>query len=70
MEVILNGNNYSCEGVITVKELLEKLETEWNIDLKGAVVLLNDEIVKKPLWEETSIFEGAEIEVLSFVSGG
>ena len=70
MEIILNGNNYSCEGVITVKKLLEKLEAEWNIDLKGAVVLVNDDIVKKPQWEETTISEGIEVEVLSFVSGG
>ena len=47
-----------------------ELEREWSIELSGAVVLVNDEIVKKDRWEDTEISENAEIEVLSFVSGG
>lgn len=70
MEIILNGNKYLCSESITIKKLLEKLEAEWNIDLKGAVVLVNEEIIKKVYWEETPISAGAEVEVLSFVSGG
>ncbi len=49
---------------------MTSLENEWNIDLKGAVVLVNDDIIKKDNWEEFQIKENAEVEVLSFVSGG
>ncbi|AVQ32122.1 MULTISPECIES: sulfur carrier protein ThiS [Fusobacterium] len=70
MNIILNGKNYSLEENFTVQKLLKKLEEDWSLDLSGAVVLVNDEIVKKDRWEESKIFENAEIEVLSFVSGG
>ena len=69
MNIILNGKNYSLEENFTVQKLLKKLEEDWSLDLSGAVVLVNDEIVKKDRWEENKIFKNAEIEVLSFVSG-
>ncbi|WP_443863395.1 sulfur carrier protein ThiS [Fusobacterium ulcerans] len=70
MNILLNGKGYSSEKISTVKELLMELEREWSIELSGAVVLVNDEIVKKDRWEDTEISENTEIEVLSFVSGG
>lgn len=70
MNILLNGKGYSSEKISTVKELLMELEREWSIELSGAVVLVNDDIVKKDRWEATEISENAEIEVLSFVSGG
>lgn len=70
MNILLNGKGYSSEKISTVKELLMELEREWSIELSGAVVLVNDEIVKKDRWEAIEISENAEIEVLSFVSGG
>ena len=70
MNILLNGKDYSSEKISTVKELLMELEREWSIELSGAVVLVNDEIVKKDRWEDTEISENTEIEVLSFVSGG
>lgn len=70
MNIILNGKNYSLEENFTVQKLLKKLEEDWSLDLSGAVVLVNDEIVKKDRWEDTEISENAEVEVLSFVSGG
>lgn len=70
MNIFLNGKDYSSEKISTVKELLMELEREWSIELSGAVVLVNDEIVKKDRWEDTEISENAEVEVLSFVSGG
>ena len=70
MNILLNGKGYSSEKISTVKELLMELEREWSIELSGAVVLVNDEIVKKDRCEATEISENAEIEVPSFVSGG
>lgn len=70
MEIILNGKKHLLEKELSVKELLTSLENEWNIDLKGAVVLVNDDIIKKDNWEKFQINENAEVEVLSFVSGG
>ena len=50
MNIILNGEKYEIsKDSITVEELLNELSVKWNIDLSGAVVLVNDEIVKKNL---------------------
>ena len=70
MNIILNRESYPLEKNFTVRELLLKLEKEWSLNLTGAVVLVNDEIVKKDKWDEKKIPENSEIEVLSFVSGG
>lgn len=71
MNIILNGEKYEIsKDNITVEELLNELSVKWNIDLSGAVVLVNDEIVKKNNWKTEKIAEDYYLEVLSFVSGG
>lgn len=55
MNIILNGEKYEIsKDSITVEELLSELSVKWNIDLSGAVVLVNDEIVKKNDWKSRS----------------
>ncbi|STO31314.1 sulfur carrier protein ThiS [Fusobacterium necrogenes] len=71
MNIVLNGEKYEVfKEDITVGELLEELSVKWNIDLSGAVVLVNDEIVKKNKWETKKVGKDYHLEVLSFVSGG
>ena len=61
MNIILNGKNYSLEENFTVQKLLKKLEEDWSLDLSGAVVLVNDEIVKSKDGEEI-VLSGFEIK--------
>ncbi len=71
MEIILNGERYEIsKDEISVEELLKELSTKWNLDLSGAVVLVNDKIVKKNDWKREKIVKDYHLEVLSFVSGG
>lgn len=71
MEIILNGERYEIsKDEISVEELLSDLSVKWSIDLSGAVVLVNDEIVKKNDWKTKKIAKDYHLEVLSFVSGG
>jgi sulfur carrier protein len=71
MRIILNGERYeAAKDDLTVEELLEELSVKWNIDLSEAVVLVNDEIVKKNDWKTEKIAIDYHLEVLSFVSGG
>ena len=71
MEIILNGEKYSpLEDNITVEDLIKEISIKWNIDLSSAVVLVNDEIVKKNDWKIKKIGNKYHLEVLSFVSGG
>lgn len=71
MNIKLNGEIYNINKEnITVVELLEELSIKWKIDLSGAVVLVNDNIIKKTSWNDEKIANDYVVEVLSFVSGG
>lgn len=70
MQIVLNGVSENIEKEILISEFIEKLSSEKNINLSGAVVLLNDELIKRDNWKDVSIKENDEIEVLTFVSGG
>lgn len=70
MKIKLNGEDLTLDGVLTVEELLDKLSREWYLDLSGAVVLVNDNVIKKNDWNRQKIAMDYVVEVLSFVSGG
>jgi sulfur carrier protein len=70
MQILLNGVSENIEKEMLISEFIEKLSSEKNINLSGAVVLLNDELIKRDNWKDVSIKENDEIEVLTFVSGG
>lgn len=70
MEIILNGEKTTISPQENLMTYIEELGVQWKIDLEGAVVLINNDIVKKNVWNETPIKEGDSLEVLSFVSGG
>lgn len=70
MQIVLNGVSENIEKEMLISEFIEKLSSEKNINLSGAVVLLNDELIKRDNWKDVSIKENDEMEVLTFVSGG
>lgn len=70
MEIILNGKKTSLEKEMTVAEFITTLGAEKNMNLSGAVVLIDDDVVKKADWDKSFVKAGASVEVLSFVSGG
>lgn len=70
MQIVLNGVSENIEKEMLISEFIEKLSSEKNINLSGAVILLNDELIKRDNWKDVSIKENDEIEVLTFVSGG
>lgn len=70
MEIILNGKKTSLEKEMCVSEFIENLGKEKNMNLSGAVVLIDDEVIKKVDWDKSFVKAGAAVEVLAFVSGG
>lgn len=70
MEIILNGKKTVLEKEVTVREFIDNLSKEKNMNLSGAVVLVNDDVVKKVDWDKVVIKASSAVEVLSFVSGG
>jgi len=70
VNIILNGSKEILEKEIFADNFIKEISKEKNINLSGAVILINDTIIKKENWHETIIKENDNIEVLSFVSGG
>ena len=70
MDIILNGKVEVLKEELDVNEFLITLEKEKSINLSGAVVLINDDVIKRENWKYTVIKNGDVVEVLSFVSGG
>ena len=66
MEIVVNGERRAVPEGQTVLGLLRELR----IDPVRVAVELDRRIVKQPLWSETVLRSGAEIEIVQFVGGG
>lgn len=66
MEVRVNGRIREFSDELSVEKLIqmEKSPTE------GLVVMVNDEIIAKEVWDTKVISSEDEVELLCFVSGG
>ncbi|MGD2276462.1 sulfur carrier protein ThiS [Bacillus wiedmannii] len=67
MNLKINGNQLEVsESVKTVAELLTHLE----LDNRIVVVERNKDILQKDDHTDTSVFDGDQIEIVTFVGGG
>lgn len=66
IEIVLNGERRSAREGETVMGLLEQLQ----IDPARVAIELDRRILKQPLWSDTVLRPGAEIEIVQFVGGG
>jgi thiamine biosynthesis protein ThiS len=66
MTIKLNGDPHDVPGPLTVSELLSHLQ----IDPRRVAVELNLTVLKRHLFETTTIQEGDEVEIVNFVGGG
>jgi thiamine biosynthesis protein ThiS len=66
MNLTINGEAKSFDGVSTLDSLVEKL------GLKGdrVAIELNLDIVPRSAWAETSLKDGDKLEIVHFVGGG
>jgi len=66
VQIIVNGEpRMACEG-LTVLGLLRELQ----IDGARVAVELDRHILKQPLWADTKLHNGAQLEIVQFVGGG
>ncbi|EFS21618.1 thiamine biosynthesis protein ThiS [Fusobacterium gonidiaformans 3-1-5R] len=70
MKVVINGLDREIPENMNILALVKNLSTENNISLTGAIVLIDEELIPKAMWEKTFPQPSSKIEVLSFVSGG
>ena len=66
MKLVINGNDQSVDGPITLGALIEKL----GMKADRVAVELNLDIVPRSRWVETRLADGDRLEIVHFVGGG
>ncbi|UCF33474.1 MAG: sulfur carrier protein ThiS [Phycisphaerales bacterium] len=66
MRVIINGKHETVQEGITVTGLLDRL----NLAPVRVAVEINEDIVPRKTFAETTVQEGDRIEIVTFVGGG
>ena len=66
MHVILNGDPRDVPAPLTVAALLAHLD----IDARRVAVEVNEAVVKRAKYDETTLASGDVIEIVNFVGGG
>jgi sulfur carrier protein len=66
ISITVNGEEQLIPSDLNILNLLERLR----LDPARVAVELNREIVRKPLWEQTVLEDGASLEIVTFVGGG
>ena len=66
MKIFLNNKEYEIAMGTTLSDLLTILDKEPN----GIAFAINNKVVKKELWNETILEEGAKIILIKAVCGG
>ncbi|HXB71866.1 MAG TPA: sulfur carrier protein ThiS [Candidatus Acidoferrales bacterium] len=66
MEIVVNGEPKTASEGQTILGLLRQLQ----LDPARVAVELDRRIVKQPLWSETRLSPGAQVEIVMFVGGG
>ncbi len=66
IEIVLNGEARNVPEGGSILDLLHQLE----LDPARVAVELDRRILKQPLWGETILHAGAQIEIVQFVGGG
>lgn len=66
MHIILNGDDTTLPGAMTVQQLLDHL----GVDGRLVAVECNRVVVRRAHYADTPIPPDAEIEIVAFVGGG
>ena len=66
MSITLNGDPHELPGPLSVGELLARLK----IDPRRVAVEHNLVVLKRATYDEVTIREGDQIEIVNFVGGG
>jgi thiamine biosynthesis protein ThiS len=65
-EITVNGERRTAAEGQTILDLLDQLQ----IQPERVAVEMDRRIVKQPLWRETALQPGAQVEIVQFVGGG
>jgi sulfur carrier protein len=62
----LNGKQIKIKGVKTLQELIDLHK----YDVKNIAVLVNERIIKSSQWNDYTLSEDDNVEIIGFVGGG
>ena len=65
-QVTINGERHIFRAPPTLREVLAHL----GLEPERVAIELNRTIVKKNLWDATTVEAGSELEIVQFVGGG
>jgi len=66
MQITLNGEPFELPGELSIAALLDSLK----IDSRRVAVELNLTVLKRAAFDQTTVREGDEVEIVNFVGGG
>lgn len=66
IDIVVNGEPRAAVEGQTILDLLQQLE----LDPARVAVELDRRILRPPLWAETPLRAGAQVEIVQFVGGG
>lgn len=66
IEIVVNGQKRTVPSSLVLESLLGYLEVQPD----RVAIELNREIVRRPLWNSTTIGSGDQLEIVQFVGGG
>jgi len=66
MQILLNGQPFTCPNDCTVARLLELR----HLPTAGTAVARNDAVVRKATYAETVLLPGDRVEIIHAVAGG
>lgn len=66
IEIVVNGQKRTVPSGLALESLLGFLEVQPD----RVAIELNREIVRRPLWNSTTIGSGDQLEIVQFVGGG
>jgi len=66
MKIQINGKDQDLPENTSLKTAIQNIRP----DCQRVIAELNGQIVKRDVWEETSLSNGDSLELVSFVGGG
>jgi thiamine biosynthesis protein ThiS len=66
MKLLINGEDRSFDGPLTLNGLVEQL----GMKTDRVAVELNRDLVPRAQWSATSLADGDQLEIVHFVGGG
>lgn len=64
--IILNNDQYQCKENSTIQKIID----ENNFTYKLLVVKLNGEVIEDYLWQQTTVSNGDNLQILHLFGGG